>query len=133
MRQAGASMSDRGIDVRQGRRCQKGATLSYKRIAPVEAHTCCFLHLQQCAEFMCTVGSLLTFACKCWGWRNCSKLAHLYKISNLHHSSVMCGAGMDACEDACQRAVCANMHQVPAWNDACLRKCTSECARGRAA
>ena len=40
-------------------------------------------------------------------------------------------AAVDACEDACQRAVCLNMHQVPAWNDTCLRKCTSECLRGR--
>ena len=37
----------------------------------------------------------------------------------------------DSCAEACQRAVCANMHQVPAWNDACLKRCATECARGR--
>ena len=43
----------------------------------------------------------------------------------------MGGAAVDACTEACQRAVCTNTHQVPAWNDACLKRCTSECTRGR--
>lgn len=42
-------------------------------------------------------------------------------------------AASDSCQDACQRAVCMNMHQVPAWNEACLKRCTTECERGRAA
>jgi len=41
-------------------------------------------------------------------------------------------AALDACNEACQRAVCTNLHQVPAWNDACLKRCTAECLRGRA-
>ena len=41
-------------------------------------------------------------------------------------------AAQDACNEACQRAVCTNLHQVPAWNDACLKRCTTECLRGRA-
>lgn len=45
----------------------------------------------------------------------------------------VCGpAREDACAEACQRAVCASLHQVPAWNDACLKRCTTECTRGRA-
>ena len=45
----------------------------------------------------------------------------------------VCGASRDdACGEACQRAVCASLHQVPAWNDACLKRCATECARGRA-
>ena len=45
----------------------------------------------------------------------------------------VCGpAREDACAEACQRAVCASPHQVPAWNDACLKRCTTECTRGRA-
>ncbi|KAJ8769894.1 hypothetical protein K2173_008976 [Erythroxylum novogranatense] len=31
--------------------------------------------------------------------------------------------------DACVRTVCLNQHQVPNWNDICLRKCQIECLR----
>jgi len=41
-------------------------------------------------------------------------------------------AAHDACTDACQRAVCSIPHQVPAWNDSCLKRCTAECLKGRA-
>lgn len=42
----------------------------------------------------------------------------------------VCGAARaDACAEACQRAVCANLHQVPAWNDACMRRCENECMK----
>jgi hypothetical protein len=41
-------------------------------------------------------------------------------------------AALDACTDACQRAVCSTPHQVPAWNDACLKRCTEQCLKGRA-
>ena len=46
-------------------------------------------------------------------------------------SCASCAAATDACTEACQRGVCTNMHQVPAWNDACLKRCTTECTRGR--
>lgn len=39
----------------------------------------------------------------------------------------------DACVEACQRSVCSIPHQVPAWNEACLKRCTAECMKGRAA
>jgi hypothetical protein len=41
--------------------------------------------------------------------------------------------GHDACVEACQRSVCSIPHQVPAWNESCLKRCTSECMKGRAA
>lgn len=45
----------------------------------------------------------------------------------------VCGASpRDACAEACQRAVCAVPHRVPAWNDACVRRCAAECMKGRA-
>ncbi|KAG5612768.1 hypothetical protein H5410_024049 [Solanum commersonii] len=31
--------------------------------------------------------------------------------------------------DACARTVCVNQHQVPNWNDICLKRCQSECLR----
>ncbi|GMI67194.1 hypothetical protein like AT5G64816 [Hibiscus trionum] len=34
-----------------------------------------------------------------------------------------------ACSDACARTVCVNQHQVPNWNDTCLRRCQTECLR----
>ncbi|MCL7024490.1 hypothetical protein MKW94_022873 [Papaver nudicaule] len=36
---------------------------------------------------------------------------------------------LDACSDACARMVCVNQHQVPNWNDICLRRCQSECLK----
>ena len=46
---------------------------------------------------------------------------------------VGCVAAADACTAACQQTVCTNMHQVPAWNDSCLQRCTAECLRSRSA
>ncbi|KAL7230873.1 hypothetical protein ACSBR2_009207 [Camellia fascicularis] len=31
--------------------------------------------------------------------------------------------------DACSGTVCVNQHQVPNWNDICLRRCQSECLK----
>ena len=41
-------------------------------------------------------------------------------------------AAVDSCTEACQQAVCTTMHQVPAWNEACITRCSTECQRGRA-
>ncbi|XP_075497339.1 uncharacterized protein At5g64816-like isoform X1 [Primulina tabacum] len=42
----------------------------------------------------------------------------------------VCGVSeLDACSDACARTVCINQHQVPNWNDVCLRRCQSECLK----
>ncbi|XP_058100036.1 uncharacterized protein At5g64816-like [Magnolia sinica] len=36
----------------------------------------------------------------------------------------ICGdSELDACGDACAQTVCVNQHQVPNWNDICLRRC----------
>jgi len=46
----------------------------------------------------------------------------------------VCGVSrLDSCTDACQRVVCNNVHQVPAWNDNCLKRCTTECIRAKPA
>ncbi|PWZ06153.1 Uncharacterized protein Zm00014a_017916 [Zea mays] len=35
----------------------------------------------------------------------------------------VCGVSeLDACADACARTVCVNQHQVPNWNDVCLKR-----------
>lgn len=40
----------------------------------------------------------------------------------------VCGlSAVEACTEACQRAVCSGTHSVPAWNDACLRRCATGC------
>ncbi|XP_072979148.1 uncharacterized protein At5g64816 isoform X1 [Typha angustifolia] len=42
----------------------------------------------------------------------------------------VCGVSeLDACADACARTVCVNQHQVPNWNDICLKRCQSECLK----
>eukprot|EP00898_Chlorokybus_atmophyticus_P002892 jgi/Chlat1/3603/Chrsp234S00260 len=42
----------------------------------------------------------------------------------------VCGTSQeDAWTEACQRSVCVNPHQIPAWNDACLKRCTQELHR----
>ncbi|KAL7105365.1 hypothetical protein ACP275_07G039800 [Erythranthe tilingii] len=42
----------------------------------------------------------------------------------------VCGVSeLDACADACARTVCVDQHQVPNWNDVCLRRCQSECLK----
>ena len=42
----------------------------------------------------------------------------------------VCGVSeLDACADACARTVCDNQHQVPNWNDVCLKRCQSECLK----
>ncbi len=44
----------------------------------------------------------------------------------------VCGvSALDSCAEACQQAVCTSMHQVPAWNEACITRCSTECQRGR--
>lgn len=44
----------------------------------------------------------------------------------------VCGvSALDSCTEACSQAVCTSMHQVPAWNEACITRCSTECQRGR--
>ncbi|XRB01745.1 GTPase [Pycnococcus provasolii] len=37
----------------------------------------------------------------------------------------------EACTEACAQVMCADSHEVPAWNDACVKRCTAECTKFR--
>ncbi|PRQ31086.1 putative sodium/calcium exchanger membrane region, EF-hand domain pair [Rosa chinensis] len=42
----------------------------------------------------------------------------------------VCGVSeLDVCADACALTICVNQHQLPNWNDICLRRCQSECLK----
>lgn len=42
----------------------------------------------------------------------------------------VCGLNeLDACADACMRSVCSNVHNIPNWNEICIHRCQTECAR----
>lgn len=74
----------------------------------------------------------LTFVCErvCTSKRLLRRMGGLAKDPTPGTCVTVCGAARaDACSEACQRAVCANLHQVPAWNDACMRRCESECLK----
>ncbi|KAF5838369.1 hypothetical protein DUNSADRAFT_2979 [Dunaliella salina] len=69
-------------------------------------------------ERLCTTPKLL------------EKLGNTAKDPTPNTCVTVCGtSGLDACTDACQRTACANAHHVPAWNDACLQRCASECMK----
>ncbi|KAK9817079.1 hypothetical protein WJX72_009216 [[Myrmecia] bisecta] len=75
------------------------------------------------------------FVCErvCTSDRLLRRMGGLSKDPTPNTCVTVCGASEeDACTEACQRAVCTNTHQVPAWNDACLKRCQTECLRGRA-
>jgi hypothetical protein len=75
------------------------------------------------------------FVCErvCASDRLLRKLGGLSKEPSRGSCVTVCGASpRDACAEACQRAVCTVPHRVPAWNDACVRRCAAECLKGRA-
>ncbi|KAG4997832.1 hypothetical protein AAZX31_10G179600 [Glycine max] len=68
--------------------------------------------------------------------RVCTSKRMLKKVGSFSKDPIpdtcvtVCGASdLDACADACARTVCVNQHQVPNWNDICLRRCQSECLK----
>lgn len=68
--------------------------------------------------------------------RVCTSKRMLKKVGNFSKDPIpdtcitVCGVSeVDACADACARTVCVNQHQVPNWNDVCLRRCQSECLK----
>ncbi|KAF5740153.1 hypothetical protein HS088_TW11G00219 [Tripterygium wilfordii] len=72
------------------------------------------------------------FVCErvCTSKRLLKKVGTLSKDPTIDTCVTVCGVSeVDACADACTRTVCVNDHQVPNWNDACLRMCQSECLR----
>eukprot|EP00879_Flechtneria_rotunda_P011911 GHRR01012441.1.p1 GENE.GHRR01012441.1~~GHRR01012441.1.p1 ORF type:complete len:118 (+),score=11.34 GHRR01012441.1:290-643(+) len=76
------------------------------------------------------------FVCErvCTTDRLLRKLGSLAKEPTRDTCVTVCGvSAYDACTDACQRAVCSVPHQVPAWNESCLKRCTAECLKGRTA
>lgn len=72
------------------------------------------------------------FVCErvCTSKRLLKKVGALSKDPTIDTCVTVCGISeLDACADACARTVCVNQHQVPNWNDICLKKCQSECLR----
>lgn len=75
------------------------------------------------------------FVCErvCTSDRLLRRLGGLAREPTRNSCVTVCGVSShDACVEACQRSVCSVPHQVPAWNEACLRRCTAECLKGRA-
>ncbi|KAG5251054.1 hypothetical protein OIU76_007332 [Salix suchowensis] len=72
------------------------------------------------------------FVCErvCTSKRMLKKVGALSKDPIIDTCVTVCGVSeLDACADACARTVCVSQHQVPNWNDICLRRCQSECLR----
>ncbi|MQL89651.1 hypothetical protein Taro_022225 [Colocasia esculenta] len=73
-----------------------------------------------------------TFVCEkvCTSKRMMKKVGAFSKDPIPDTCVTVCGiSAVDVCTDACARAVCVNQHQVPNWNDICLRRCQSECLK----
>lgn len=80
-------------------------------------------------------GPATGFVCErvCTSEKLLSRMGGLAKDPTPNNCVTVCGVSSnDACVEACQRAVCSEMHQVPDWNDQCLKRCTTECLKGRA-
>eukprot|EP00242_Pyramimonas_sp_CCMP2087_P016820 CAMPEP_0198210894 /NCGR_PEP_ID=MMETSP1445-20131203/22506_1 /TAXON_ID=36898 /ORGANISM="Pyramimonas sp., Strain CCMP2087" /LENGTH=100 /DNA_ID=CAMNT_0043885059 /DNA_START=173 /DNA_END=472 /DNA_ORIENTATION=- len=61
---------------------------------------------------------ITSFKCErvCTSNRLLKRLGQLAKEPTPNTCVTVCGTNaMDACTEACQRAVCVNLHQVPAW------------------
>lgn len=44
----------------------------------------------------------------------------------------VCGvSSVDACTEACHRAVCVVESHVPKWNEQCIKRCTAECLKAK--
>jgi len=77
-----------------------------------------------------------SFVCErvCTSDRLMKRMGGLAKDPTPNTCVTVCGlSASDACVDACQRSVCSQVHQVPDWNDQCLKRCTTECLKGRTA
>ncbi|KAB5568762.1 hypothetical protein DKX38_002555 [Salix brachista] len=65
------------------------------------------------------------FVCErvCTSKRMLKKVGALSKDPTIDTCVTVCGVSeLDACADACARTVCVSQHQVPNWNDICLRR-----------
>ena len=84
----------------------------------------------RCGNPVCSHPTECTFAET--GHEGLAHIQHSRSVKLTHNAEARhCCAAQDACTEACQQAVCTDVHQVPAWNDACLKRCTAECMRGR--
>ncbi|KAL4573907.1 hypothetical protein LXL04_020728 [Taraxacum kok-saghyz] len=69
------------------------------------------------------------FVCErvCTSKRMLNKVGAFSKDPNPDTCVTVCGVSeLDACADACARTVCVNQHQVPNWNDICLKRCQKQ-------
>lgn len=74
------------------------------------------------------------FVCECVCVFDCLmvKFGGLGKVEFMYMCVMMCGMSvMDVCVDVCVWVVCMVGYGVLGWNEKCLRRCASECARGR--
>ncbi|KAK2979983.1 hypothetical protein RJ640_006791 [Escallonia rubra] len=65
------------------------------------------------------------FVCErvCTSKRMLKKVGVFSKDLTPDTCATVCGVSeLDACADACARTVCVNQHQVPNWNDICLKR-----------
>ncbi|XP_038982365.1 uncharacterized protein At5g64816-like [Phoenix dactylifera] len=72
------------------------------------------------------------FVCErvCTSKRMLNKVGAFSKDPTPNACVTVCGVSeLDACADACARTVCVHQHQVPNWNDICLKQCQSECLK----
>lgn len=72
------------------------------------------------------------FVCErvCTSKRMLKKVGAFSKDPTVDTCVTVCGVSeLDSCTDACAKTVCVNQHQVPNWNDICLRRCQTECLR----
>ena len=89
---------------------------------------------QEEANTEATGGS--SFVCErvCTSERLRKRMGDLAQEATPNNCVTVCGSSSsDACVEACQRSVCSQVHQVPDWNDQCLKRCATECLKGRAA
>ncbi|KAK2977969.1 hypothetical protein RJ640_023507 [Escallonia rubra] len=72
------------------------------------------------------------FVCErvCTSKRMLKKVGAFSKDPTPDTCVTVCGVSeLDACADACARTVCVNQHQVPNWNDICLKRCQTYSAQ----
>ena len=72
------------------------------------------------------------FACErvCASPKLISKMGWSSKDPTPGACLTVCGPSeQEACTEACVAVMCSAQHDVPAWNDACVKRCTTECAR----
>jgi len=81
---------------------------------------------------MTSKGDVPEFVCErvCATDNLMKKLGSLAKGATGSSCTTVCGTSSEeACADACMKSICSGGLAIPAWNDACERKCTQECLK----